>query len=431
MASTTLRRVAAWGLIEELGKRKTPLDFFSWHAYIDEPRFYAETAANVRRRLDAAGLVAAKQHVTEWFPCILCKTQDTLDGAAAFASSLTNMVNSGVSLATLYPACSLDEGNRTGGHGWGLFDIQSQPGTALWRPLTHVYAQFGELMQSTPYQLPPMVVGNTEPGFTVLASRAAKLTDADDANKFDASDFDHEPVALRLLISSQRTNVSSLHVAIHGLPPLISLRYSVVSNHSVIVGGNAHVSATGELRLPQFTLVAPAVGFVRVTSVGTVDADGSDVRPVVGAIRWDAWYGDTDAVGAYVEKALTPQQWRYRLPFFAKEVSNSKVEIHGNTTAAMEQELAYAEQYGIDYWAFVAYPPPSNMFYANALYLQITNRTQNTKVKFCLIMDGNQLSVLEKDLDRIVGYFMLPTYQTVLGGRPLVFSELNPPLPFP
>eukprot|EP01043_Picozoa_sp_COSAG02_P071382 COSAG02_NODE_13019_length_1459_cov_1.228676_2_plen_172_part_01 len=112
MASTTLRRVAAWGLIEELGKRKTPLDFFSWHAYIDEPRFYAETAANVRRRLDAAGLVAAKQHVTEWFPCILCKTQDTLDGAAAFASSLTNMVNSGVSLATLYPACSLDEGNR-------------------------------------------------------------------------------------------------------------------------------------------------------------------------------------------------------------------------------------------------------------------------------------------------------------------------------
>ena len=41
-----------------------------------------------------------------------------------------------------------------------------------------------------------------------------------------------------------------------------------------------------------------------------------------------------------MEEALTPQQWRYRLPFFAKEVSDSKVTIHGNTTAVMEQELA-------------------------------------------------------------------------------------------
>ena len=129
MSSAALHHIAAWGLIEELGKRKTPLDFFSWHAYIDEPQYYAETAAEVRQRLDAAGFVDAKQHVTEWFPCILCKTQDTLDGAAAFGSSLINMVNSGVSLATVYPACSLDEGNKTGGHGWGLFDIQSRPGT--------------------------------------------------------------------------------------------------------------------------------------------------------------------------------------------------------------------------------------------------------------------------------------------------------------
>jgi hypothetical protein len=221
-----------------------------------------------------------------------------------------------------------------------------------------------------------------------------------------------------------------------------------------LVGGNGRVSATGELALPKFEIVSPAVAFLRVEGEATVGAAATDVaatvRPVVGAIRWDAWsllqsisllllgveslnentcwtlsrYGDIDAVGAYVEKALTPQQWRYRLPFFGKEVSDSQVTIHGNTTAVMEQELAYAEQYGIDYWAFVAYPPPSNMFYANALYLQVTNRTRSTKVKFCLIMDGNQLSVLEKDLDRIVGYFMLPTYQTVLGGRPLVYSKL-------
>ena len=303
-------------------------------------------------------------------------------------------------------------------------------------------------MQSTPHQLPATISSTAQPGLTVLAGRAAPAT-GDDANTSDDGS-----VALRLLISSQHSNFSSVHVAIRGLPPLTYLRYSVECNHSVLVGGNGRVSATGELALPQFEIVSPAVAFLRVEGEATVGAAATDVaatvRPVVGAIRWDAWsllqsisllllgveslnentcwtlsrYGDIDAVGAYVEKALTPQQWRYRLPFFGKEVSDSQVTIHGNTTAVMEQELAYAEQYGIDYWAFVAYPPPSNMFYANALYLQVTNRTRSTKVKFCLIMDGNQLSVLEKDLDRIVGYFMLPTYQTVLGGRPLVYSKL-------
>ena len=46
-------------------------------------------------------------------------------------------------------------------------------------------------------------------------------------------------------------------------------------------------------------------------------------------------------------------------------------------------------------------------------------------MKFCLIMDGNQLGVLGQQLDRIVGYFALPTYQTVLGGRPLVFTFIS------
>lgn len=288
--------------------------------------------------------------------------------------------------------------------------------TALWRPLTHTYAQFGEILQSTPYHL-PVKVADKAPSFTVLAGRGAKLKEAETTS-------DDGFVALRLLISSQHFNYSSLQIGIRGLPPLAPLRYSVVSNHSVVVGGNAHVSVTGELQLPQFEIASPAVAFVRVESVATEGSAAISVRPTVGAIRWDAWYGDIDAVGAYVEEALTPQQWRYRLPFFAKEISSSQVTIHGNTTAVMEQELAYAEQYGIDYWAFVAYPPPSNMFYANALYLQVTNLTRSTKVKFCLIMDGNQLKVLKNDLDRIVGYFMLPTYQTVKGGRPLVYSKL-------
>ena len=47
----------------------------------------------------------------------------------------------------------MDEGNKTGGKGWGLFDSESVPGQALWRPLTHTFAQFGELVQTTPLRL--------------------------------------------------------------------------------------------------------------------------------------------------------------------------------------------------------------------------------------------------------------------------------------
>ena len=68
-------------------------------------------------------------------------------------------------------------------------------------------------------------------------------------------------------------------------------------------------------------------------------------------------------------------------------------------------------------WLAQAYPPPSHMFYAQQLYLDVTNRTKSTAVKFCLVMDGNQLQVLQQDMARIVGYFHLPTYQTVLGGQ--------------
>ena len=131
-------------LIAELGGRGTPLDFFSWHGYIDQPSWYAARAAEVRSALDAAfpGRNVA-QHVTEFFPCVLYKEQDTAYGAAAFASTLTTFVHSGVRLATLYPLCAGGEG-RTGGKGWGLFDQESVPGVATWRRLTHAFAAFGE-----------------------------------------------------------------------------------------------------------------------------------------------------------------------------------------------------------------------------------------------------------------------------------------------
>jgi hypothetical protein len=41
-------------------------------------------------------------------------------------------------------------------------------------------------------------------------------------------------------------------------------------------------------------------------------------RPLVGAIRWDAWHGELSEVGKAVEKTLSPPKYHFRLPWFAK-----------------------------------------------------------------------------------------------------------------
>jgi len=57
-------------------------------------------------------------------------------------------------------------------------------------------------------------------------------------------------------------------------------------------------------------------------------------RPVVGAIRWDAWHGKRGVPGRAVEASLAPAKWHYRLPFFAKAVSESEVSIDGASQEA-------------------------------------------------------------------------------------------------
>eukprot|EP00937_MAST-01D_sp_MAST-1D-sp2_P000478 g478.t1 len=151
---------------------------------------------------------------------------------------------------------------------------------------------------------------------------------------------------------------------------------------------------------------------------------GERALPAIGAIRWDAWYGAADSTGAYVERVLSLPQWRYRLPFFAVEVNATVAVTDGNSSTVMQQELAYAAHYGIDFWAFVAYPPKTHLFYAQQLYLEAMAASGGAanKVRFCLVMDRNELSILARDLPRVVGYFKLPYYQRTPAGRPLVFT---------
>lgn len=142
-------------------------------------------------------------------------------------------------------------------------------------------------------------------------------------------------------------------------------------------------------------------------------------RPLLGAIRWDAWSGGK--VTAEVERSLSPKKHHFRLPFYAKVLSDEKVEIHGGTQQVMDREIAYAADAGIDYWAFLIYPEASEMTVALKIYLA---SKEKSRIRFATILH-HQLEGKKEDWPafqaRIVGLWREPTYQTVLGGRPLVY----------
>lgn len=165
---------------------------------------------------------------------------------------------------------------------------------------------------------------------------------------------------------------------------------------------------------------------IRVTAphvkeaLAPVDARTAPPAPLVGAIRWDAWTGGE--VTVQVERALGPKKYHWRLPWFAEVFGDGKVRIRGGRQEVMDQEIAFAAEAGLDYWAFVLYPEASSMSEALRLY---RNSAARRRLNICVILHNN-LKVKEaewpRERDRVIALLREPGYQTVLGGRPLVFA---------
>src|SRR3989344_4344683 len=136
---------------------------------------------------------------------------------------------------------------------------------------------------------------------------------------------------------------------------------------------------------------------------------------IIGAIRWDAWHDGQ--VGQEVERVLGPKKWRYRLPFFGQEISDTKVILRADTQAVMDQEIDYAKAASLNYWAFLTYEPMaiSEMSKSFRLYLS-SSRKQD--INFAFILHPNGLPSKAEWLalvKRYVDYFKDPAYQKVAG----------------
>ncbi|MBN1773953.1 MAG: hypothetical protein JXB32_22025 [Deltaproteobacteria bacterium] len=152
--------------------------------------------------------------------------------------------------------------------------------------------------------------------------------------------------------------------------------------------------------------------------VGPVDPPAP--RPLVGAIRWDAWQ-EEGAVQAAVEASLNPAHWRWRAPWFGTVDAEARLRFAGNRPEVMDAEIAFAVEAGVDYWAFVTYPESLGMTNALRLYLASADR----RVRFCLNLQGgwiaHEAASWNDQVARYVDRFRDPRYVLVEGDRPLVF----------
>ncbi|MCX7043970.1 MAG: hypothetical protein NTX50_00600 [Candidatus Sumerlaeota bacterium] len=169
---------------------------------------------------------------------------------------------------------------------------------------------------------------------------------------------------------------------------------------------------------PTLTLILALTGMAIISL--TCPAQDAKPRPIVGAIRWDAW--TSGGITAQVERTLGPQKYHFRLPWFAEVVGDDKVRIDGGPQEIMDREIDFAAGAGLDYWAFLLYEESSSMSKAIKQYL---NSPKRKRINFCVILH-NAFGVSPErwpaERDRAVALLKEPGYQTVLGARPLVFS---------
>jgi len=142
----------------------------------------------------------------------------------------------------------------------------------------------------------------------------------------------------------------------------------------------------------------------------------------IGAIRWDAWYGEPTAEDgldpcSQVERTLSPAKYHWRVPFFGNIGADGKVSFPEYTQEIFEQEMEYAVEAGLDYFAYVWYPNIPGMDRAHQ-YHAVSG--YNAQVKMCSIFDGNAINQ-ENVREEIRGMISQGYWQTVLDGRPLMF----------
>lgn len=140
----------------------------------------------------------------------------------------------------------------------------------------------------------------------------------------------------------------------------------------------------------------------------------SSNKMTLGVIRWDAWYGHDGAeqsVITNVERALSPAEFHFRAPFFARVTEDNKMIIPEYTQEIFDKEMEYAIEAGIDYFTYVFYL--DDMRAAREMHLK-SKYKNDVKLSFCTH------GFTEAQVPEFIKYFKDECYMTI-DGRPLIY----------
>jgi hypothetical protein len=118
-------------------------------------------------------------------------------------------------------------------------------------------------------------------------------------------------------------------------------------------------------------------------------------KTTVGAIRWDGWVGKKGSwqIGPIVERTMGPEKFHSKAPWFSKVISKDSISIDGTTQEIMDEEIAYAKDAGIDYWAYCWYPDGCGLESARKLQ-QTSQHAKDSKLICQMIMAKLWLRIL-------------------------------------
>lgn len=195
--------------------------------------------------------------------------------------------------------------------------------------------------------------------------------------------------------------------------PAVPFRYAYIYQRSYDNMFNAP-----DVCIDDFSLVkCSEKNGTKYENIQTVDKNRTETT-TVGAIRWDAWYahdGQPGSTVSQVEKTLSPAQFHFRAPFYAKVTDEGNITIPAYDQKIFDQEIRYAKEAGIDYFAYVWY----NDDKAQSRKFHVASELRNA-VKMCACF--HELSIAD-DATRAEMATLLTQdyYMTVQDGRPLMF----------
>ena len=156
----------------------------------------------------------------------------------------------------------------------------------------------------------------------------------------------------------------------------------------------------------------------------------------IGVINWDSSLPPETYFGGYTSRALSPERYRARVPYYADITKEGNVVFPRKDAESVGRELQYAVDAGIDYFAYCWYPEGREAVSASGLdaekscvdgLLWELNHTRKLheqsslreKIRLCAILVCMHF-YSETDLCALLDAMREPYYETV-SGRPLVY----------